>query len=97
MLTHRPLGGDPRGVVPLDRRFLGGESIGSLFDRVLLRVPIVGRILELSSVSAFAHAAALLLSSGVRLTVALGVLVTILAIGVFLPMWEMASVMTKKG
>ena len=31
------------------------------------------------------------------LTVALGVLVTILAIGVFLPMWEMASVMTKKG
>ena len=31
-----------RGVVPLDRRFLGGETIGELFDRVL---PAVDRLL----------------------------------------------------
>jgi broad specificity phosphatase PhoE len=31
-----------RGVVPLERRFLGGESIGELFDRVL---PAVERLL----------------------------------------------------
>jgi broad specificity phosphatase PhoE len=31
-----------RGVVPLDRRFLGGETIGALFDRVL---PAVDRLL----------------------------------------------------
>ena len=31
-----------RGVVPLDRRFLGGETIGSLFDRVL---PALERLL----------------------------------------------------
>lgn len=31
-----------RGVVPLDSRFLGGESIGELFDRVL---PCVDRLL----------------------------------------------------
>ena len=49
-------------------------------ESMLLRVPIVGRILELSSVSAFAHAAALLLSSGVRLTVALGVVQPLLAL-----------------
>lgn len=30
------------GVVPLERRFLGGETIGQLFDRVL---PAVGRLL----------------------------------------------------
>jgi broad specificity phosphatase PhoE len=32
-----------RGVVPLERRFLGGETIGELFDRVL---PAVDRLLE---------------------------------------------------
>jgi probable phosphoglycerate mutase len=31
-----------RGVVPLERRFLGGETIGELFDRVL---PAVERLL----------------------------------------------------
>jgi probable phosphoglycerate mutase len=31
-----------RGVVPLDKQFLGGETIGSLFDRVL---PAVDRLL----------------------------------------------------
>jgi probable phosphoglycerate mutase len=31
-----------RGVVPLDRRFLGGETIGELFDRVL---PALDRLL----------------------------------------------------
>jgi broad specificity phosphatase PhoE len=31
-----------RGVVPLERRFLGGETIGELFDRVL---PAVDRLL----------------------------------------------------
>ena len=31
-----------RGVVPLERRFLGGETIGALFDRVL---PAVERLL----------------------------------------------------
>ena len=31
-----------RGVVPLDRRFLGGETIGQLFDRVL---PALDRLL----------------------------------------------------
>ena len=32
-----------RGVVPNDKRFLGGETIGELFDRVL---PALGRLLE---------------------------------------------------
>ncbi len=32
-----------RGVVPNDRRFLGGETIGELFDRV---IPAIGEIVE---------------------------------------------------
>ena len=42
-------------------------------EAVVLRLPIVGRILKLASVSAFAHNTALLLASGVRLTSALAV------------------------
>jgi probable phosphoglycerate mutase len=30
-----------RGVVPLESRFLGGESIGELFDRVLPRLDVL--------------------------------------------------------
>jgi type IV pilus assembly protein PilC len=43
-------------------------------ERALLRVPVVGSILRLATVSTFAHNAALLLSSGVRLTATLAVL-----------------------
>ena len=51
-------------------------------ERVILRIPIVGRILGLASVSSFAHNTALLLASGVRLTVALGVVQPLLALHV---------------
>lgn len=45
-----------------------------LLERALLRLPVVGSILRLASVSTFAHNGALLLASGVRLTAALAVL-----------------------
>ncbi|MBL8738076.1 MAG: type II secretion system F family protein [Planctomycetes bacterium] len=45
-----------------------------LLERGLLRLPVVGTILRLASVSTFAHNGALLLASGVRLTTALAVL-----------------------
>ncbi|MBL8747920.1 MAG: type II secretion system F family protein [Planctomycetes bacterium] len=49
-------------------------------EAALLRVPIVGRILALASVSAFAHNTSLLLASGVRLTSALTVVQPLLAL-----------------
>lgn len=49
-------------------------------EGVLLRVPIVGRILGLAAVSAFAHNGALLLASGVRLIAALGIVPPLLAL-----------------
>lgn len=42
-------------------------------EAVLLRIPVVGRILSLAAVSTFAHNTALLLSSGVRLIASLAV------------------------
>lgn len=42
-----------------------------VLEAVLLRIPVVGRILRLSAVSTFAHNIGLLLASGVRLTAAL--------------------------
>jgi len=44
---------------------------GSLVDPLLLRVPLIGRIVLLSSTASFAHGLALMLASGVRLTSAL--------------------------
>jgi type IV pilus assembly protein PilC len=49
-------------------------------ERVLLAIPVVGRILRLSAVSTFAHNGALLLASGVRLTAALAVLQPLFAL-----------------
>jgi len=51
-----------------------------VIEAMLLRVPIVGRILGLASVSAFAHNTSLLLASGVRLIAALGVVQPLLAL-----------------
>lgn len=42
-------------------------------EAVLMRIPVVGRILSLAAVSTFAHNGALLLSSGVRLIASLSV------------------------
>lgn len=44
-----------------------------VLEAMLLRVPVVGRILRLAAVSTFAHNLALLLASGVRLTNSLAV------------------------